>query len=185
MKLSIFKTRKTAVIVLGLALLTGLGIVLNRAGYLSAAQLTSLLTELGCWALPAYFLLFVIGGVVQIPGLFFVIAARLAFGPTLGFVAAYVGALLASSAGFALARALRGSSSRALRLPLQWAQRMLESAEKRPVVSVATLRLVFFLSPPVNLGLGFSSVPFPQYVLGSAIGLMLPIALVTFATGLF
>jgi uncharacterized membrane protein YdjX (TVP38/TMEM64 family) len=92
--------------------------------------------------------------------------------------------MLAITAGFATVRLLRGSSAPPTRLPFAWAQRMLERAETRPVLTIATLRLLFFLSPPLNVGLGFSSVRLHHYVTGSAIGLVLPTAMVTLATGL-
>lgn len=61
---------------------------------------------------------------------------------------------------------------------------MLARAETSPILTIATLRLLFFLSPPLNVGLGFSSVRLRHSVVGSAIGIALPTALVTVATGL-
>jgi uncharacterized membrane protein YdjX (TVP38/TMEM64 family) len=208
------KRRKTILLLLGLAALSALGIVLGRSGYLSSSSVNSLLFELGCWAVPSFLLLFVIGGLMQVPGVVFVVTARLAFGPILGFVVgglmqipgvvfvvtarlafgpllgfavAYVGAILMVTAGFLLIRILRGKKTgeEGTKLPFAWAQRMLEKAETRPVTSVAVLRLLFFLSPPLNMGLGFSDIRTRHYVLGSALGLAAPVALVTIASGLF
>ncbi len=176
---------KTLATALGMLALLGLGIYLHQAGYIGSSQLSSALLELGCWGVPAFLFCFVIGGLVQIPGVIFVIAARLAFGPTIGFVLGYAGAVLAITAGFCMVRALRGDTEPSPTLKLAWAQRMLEKAEARPVATIATLRLVLFLSPPLNVGLGFSSVRFRHYVVGSAIGIIIPTALVTVATGLF
>jgi uncharacterized membrane protein YdjX (TVP38/TMEM64 family) len=174
---------KTLSVALGFITLMATGIVLNRAGYVSSERLSAALLELGCWGMPVFFLCFVIGGLVQIPGVLFVIAARLAFGPTLGFFVGYTGAILAITAGFTMVRIMRGEQ-RGSTLKNAWAQRMLERAETRPIITIATLRLLFFLSPPLNVGLGFSSVRLHHYVVGSAIGIIVPTALVTVATGL-
>lgn len=185
MKTKIIISPRTLALVLGIAVLMGAGILLNRAGLLSSARLSGVLLELGCWGLPVFFLCFIVGGLLQIPGILFVVAARIAFGPTLGFVVGYTGAILAITAGFSLVRMLRNGRAKAAPLPLAWAQRMLDRAEARPILTIATLRLMFFLSPPLNVGLGFSSVRLHHYVAGSAIGLIVPTALVTIATGLF
>tara|TARA_R110002096_G_scaffold42143_3_gene113586 strand:- start:70517 stop:71092 length:576 start_codon:yes stop_codon:yes gene_type:complete len=175
---------KTLGLILGLVGLIVTGIVLNRAGYVSSERISTLLLELGCWGVPVFFLCFVVGGLVQIPGVLFVVAARLAFGPTAGFFVGYAGAILAVTAGFAMVRIMRGRKPGGSPLKNAWAQRMLERAETRPILTIAILRLLFFLSPPLNVGLGFSSVRLHHYVVGSAIGIALPTALVTVATGL-
>lgn len=176
---------KPIVIALALVVLLVAGGYLYQAGNISSERLSTALLELGCWGFPVFLLCFVVGGLVQIPGVLFVVAARLAFGPTVGFAIGYAGAILAITAGFCMVRAFRGENPRAVPLKLAWAQRMLERAETRPIATIAMLRLVFFLSPPLNVGLGFSSVRLHHYIVGSAIGILIPTALVTVATGFF
>ncbi len=175
---------KSLALALGLIALMATGILLNRAGFITSERLSMTLLELGCWGVPVFFLCFVVGGLIQIPGVLFVIAARLAFGPTLGFVVGYTGAMLAVTAGFCMVRMMRGGQQEASSPKNAWAQRMLDKAETRPILTIATLRLLFFLSPPLNVGLGFSSVRLHHYVVGSALGIVVPTALVTVATGL-
>ncbi len=177
-------SRKTVFKLVGAVALIALGVGIARSGWLDSGGISGVLAELGCWAAPAFLLAFVVGGVVQVPGLVFVVAARLAFGPTWGFIAAYVGAILAATAGFLLVRAIRGRDERPAKLPSAWAQRMLERVKSRPVATVALLRLVFFMSPPLNMGLGFSSIRTHHYLVGTAIGLAIPTAIATCAVGL-
>ena len=49
-------------------------------------------------------------------------------------------------------------------------------AQERPVRSVALLRLVFWMFPPLNYALALSPVGLRDYVVGSALGLVLPLA---------
>ncbi|MCB9621848.1 MAG: DedA family protein, partial [Sandaracinus sp.] len=48
--------------------------------------------------------------------------------------------------------------------------------ERRPVRVVALLRLILWMAPPLNYALAMSAVRFRDYVVGSALGLILPIA---------
>lgn len=177
---------KNVALGLGLVALGGAGLALERSGALEQAALEGLLLSLGCWAVPLFFVLFTAGAVLQVPGALFVVAARLAFGPVWGFVLAYAGAVVAVTAAFGLVRALRGRRDDPPRpLRWRWARRLLDGAQRRPVLTVALLRTLFFLSPPLNYALAFSRIRARDYVLGSALGLALPVFLVTLATGLF
>jgi uncharacterized membrane protein YdjX (TVP38/TMEM64 family) len=177
-------TFRTAALLAAFAALIALGAYLNRAGYLDSDAVSALIGGLGHWAIPAYIALFIVGGLLQVPGVLFVIAAHFAFGPLVGFAAAYVGAILAVTVSFSLVRALRGRDAEPARLPFAWAQRILDRAESRPILSVVILRLVFFLSPPLNVGLGFSKLRTRDYVVGSAIGLAAPLGVVICTAGL-
>jgi uncharacterized membrane protein YdjX (TVP38/TMEM64 family) len=184
MKLFKILSPRTAVLLLALAALIAAGAWLNRAGYLDSSAVSALLGNFGVWAIPVYIALFVVGGLLQIPGVLFVIAAQFAFGPVVGFVAAYAGAMLAVTVSFSMVRLLRGRDAEPAKLPFRWAQKILDRAESRPILSVVILRLVFFLSPPLNVGLGFSRLRARDYVVGSAIGLATPLAVVICTAGL-
>ena len=175
---------RTIILVAGALTLLIFGAWLNRSGHLDSELISSTVRDLGAWALPAYVAVFVIGGLLQIPGVVFVVAAPLIFGPTFGFVVAYVGALSALSLTFLLVRFVRGRGSKPVSLPFAWARRLLERAESRPFVSVVVLRLVFFLAPPLNVGLGLSSLRTRDYIAGSAVGIIAPMAVVVCAAGL-
>jgi len=179
-----FIKSRTVVIVVVFALLLAFGAWLRSAGYLDTEALGAMVARLGGWALPAYVGLFIAGTLLQIPGIVFVVAAPLAFGPTLGFAAAYVAAVLAVTASFLMVRLVRRRDAAPIKLPLRWAQRLLDRAERRPVMSVAVLRLMFFLAPPLNVGLGLSTLRTRDYVVGSAVGLLAPLAVVTCGVGL-
>ena len=175
---------RTLVMVLVFGALLATGALLYRAGALSADTINGLLESLGHWALPAYVALFIVGTLLQVPGMVFVVVAPLAFGPTLGFAAAYLGAVMAVTLSFLLVRLARGKQAEPRQLPLRWAQKLLDRAEKRPILSVILLRLVFFLSPPLNVGLGFSTLKTRDYVVGSAVGIIAPLGVVICGIGL-
>lgn len=119
--------------------------------------------------------LFALGNLIQIPGWLFLAAAVLALGRTWGALATYVAACFACLSTFAVIRllgadALRGFDGRAGR----WIFARLDA---RPVQSVVLLRLLFQTLPTLNAALALSGIGWGAYVLGTLLGLPLPIAL--------
>jgi uncharacterized membrane protein YdjX (TVP38/TMEM64 family) len=104
-----------------------------------------------------------------VPGLVFVAAGVLAYGPRVGGLVSYGAALVSISVSFGVVRALGG---RAL-----GDTRVMQKLDLRPVRTIAALRLFLVLSPPLNYALALSRVRFRDYLLGSALGLAPPTAL--------
>ena len=123
-----------------------------------------------------FLLVFVLGLLAQIPGLGFVVAAVLVFGPVRGFALAYVGSVLAASVAVSVLRALGGTPLQSIRSARL--RRVLGRLETQPIRTVALLRTIMVLSPPVNLALAFSGVRARPHLIGSAFGLIVPNALV-------
>jgi uncharacterized membrane protein YdjX (TVP38/TMEM64 family) len=175
----------------------GLPVALLLAGSVAAHGLalrpsdaSALLGRLGCWAMPAFVGLFIAGSILNLPGVAFLVAARLAFGAAKGLFIAYAGAMAAVTVAFLLARLLaraggpRGADEAPRPLPA-WVRRALAQLEARPVLTVALLRLALWLSPPLQLTLAHSPIRTRDYLLGSALGLALPVGFVVLASGLF
>jgi uncharacterized membrane protein YdjX (TVP38/TMEM64 family) len=153
-----------------LLLIVSLSVYLSQLPGFDPKSVAERLRALGFWSAPAYVAAFVLGLSVALPGMAFVAAARVLFGGPLGFVLAYVGALAAVTVPFWLARLTRKDRP-PTRLRWQRLQRLLDRVEHQPIRSVALLRLVLFLSPPLNYALAFTKIRARSYVLGSALGL--------------
>jgi uncharacterized membrane protein YdjX (TVP38/TMEM64 family) len=174
--------RRIALLLVLASCATG-GVWLWRAGDLNQAALSEWVRSFGALAPPAFILAFALGEVVHLPGTLFVVLARAAFGPVGGLLLAYVGGVIAVTAPFLLARGLRQRRERAWQPRWRWAARALERVEAYPVRSVIVLRLVLWLSPPLDYALAFTSIRTRDYVIGSALGLMPSIAAVVFGVG--
>lgn len=122
-----------------------------------------------------FVLLFVLGNLVQIPGWLFLAAAVLAVGQMWGCVATYVAACLSCAFTFLLVRWLGGDALRAL--PSRWVRKVLAQLDQRPVRSVLLSRIAFQTLPALNYALAMSGVRFRAYVLGTMLGLILPLSL--------
>ena len=59
----------------------------------------------------------------------------------------------------------------------KWAQRVLAQLDARPVAGVVLLRTLLQTAPALNYALAMSGVKFRDYLIGTLLGLPLPIAL--------
>jgi uncharacterized membrane protein YdjX (TVP38/TMEM64 family) len=135
-------------------------------GFMEGAGILGFLIFLG---------IFAVGELVHVPGVFFVAAAILAYGRGLGGVAAYAGAVLSVIVSFLVVRGVGGQMLADVRRP--FLRKILDGLERRPIRVVAILRLILWMAPPLNYALAMSAVRFRDYVIGSALGLLIPIAL--------
>lgn len=116
---------------------------------------------------------FALGTLVQIPGMLFVAAAALAYGELAGAAVALVGAVISVATSFWLVRTVGGKLLAEVDKPLM--KRVLARLDRAPVRTVALLRLVFWVAPPLNYALALSNVSGRAYLVGSAVGLIVPV----------
>jgi uncharacterized membrane protein YdjX (TVP38/TMEM64 family) len=119
--------------------------------------------------------LFSVGNLIQIPGWVFLAAAVLTLGQFWGGIATYLAASVSCVVTFVLVRLLGGNALRGFQGPL--AQRIFARLDTHPVQSVALLRLLFQTVPALNYALAMSGIRLRDYVIGTLLGLPLPIAL--------
>jgi uncharacterized membrane protein YdjX (TVP38/TMEM64 family) len=120
-----------------------------------------------------FIVLFALGNLVQVPGWVFLAAAVLALGQGWGAVLTYGAALVSCIFTFVTIRLLGGAALRQLKN--RFAQRILTRLDTHPVSSVLLLRLICQTAPALNYVLAMSGVSFRKYVLGTVLGLPLPI----------
>ncbi|MCA9588411.1 MAG: VTT domain-containing protein [Myxococcales bacterium] len=167
-----------------LVMLVGVAVAARQHG-VDRPMLERELVALGCFAGPLFVVLFTVGELIHLPGILFVVAARVVFGPGLGAVFSYLGALVAVTASFALARMLLRSAKREPWRPKwAWLAKIFAQVEARPVRTIALLRVLMMASPPLNYALAVTNVRTRDYVLGSAIGLVIPVLVVVLSAGL-
>ena len=123
----------------------------------------------GAWGVLVYLAVFCGAVVLWVPGLIFALAGIVIYGPWLGAPLALLGMALSSSITVTLFRRVGGDLLVDLERPLL--QRALARLHERPVRSIALLRLVLMVNPPLNTALAMSGVSFRQNFLGTAIGM--------------
>lgn len=122
-----------------------------------------------------FIVLFALGNLVQIPGWLFLAAAVLTLGRSMGGLATYVAASISCVVTFLLIRMLGGDALR--RLDGRIAERIFRHLDARPITSIVLLRVLFQTVPALNYALALSGVKFRNYLIGTLLGLPLPIAI--------
>jgi uncharacterized membrane protein YdjX (TVP38/TMEM64 family) len=155
--------------------LLGIGRALGLHERFSVDGVRATVHGAGAWGALIFVASFCAGELVHVPGLVFVAAGVLLYGREAGGVASYAGALVSISVTFGVVRGIGGRALDAVESARF--RRLLDKLDARPVRTIALLRLVFILSPPLNYALALSRVRFRDYLLGSALGLLPPTAL--------
>lgn len=119
--------------------------------------------------------LFALGNLVQVPGWLFLVAAVVALGPLWGGLATYLAANITCASTFAIIRLLGAQALREIDTPIS--RRIFAQLDAHPLRSVLLLRLLFQTVPALNVALALSGIRFRHYMLGTLLGLPLPILL--------
>lgn len=128
----------------------------------------------GPWGVLAFTAIFSAGQLLRVPGTVFIAVAVAVYGTGLGTLVALLGAFVSVNVSFAVVRAIAGRPLADVHRPV--ARRLLSGIDRRPVTTVALLRLFFQTAPPVNYALAMTAVRWRDHLLGSAMGLPVPIA---------
>jgi uncharacterized membrane protein YdjX (TVP38/TMEM64 family) len=183
------RARVGAALALPVVLLV-VGRALGWHEHLTIEGVRALVAGAGAWGAVAFVATFCVGELVQVPGLVFVAAAVLFYGPAYGGPFAYAAALVSISVSFVMVRGVAGRS------PIKAAahvderdgqasagllgrlrarmRRWMGRLDTQPIRTIALLRLVLLFSPPLNYALALSRVRFRDYLVGSALGLLPP-----------
>ena len=163
-----------------LAVLVGLWAVAAAMGWtddIDIERIRGLVKGAGAWGVLVYLAVFAGGELAHIPGMVFVLAGIAIWGRGEGLLIAYSGALLSVTVSFLVVRGVGGKTLAMINN--KWLQLALAQLDKRPLATVIVVRLLFWLAPLANYMLALSPVRFGHFLLGSAIGLLPPVALVT------
>jgi uncharacterized membrane protein YdjX (TVP38/TMEM64 family) len=125
-----------------------------------------------------------VGLFIHVPGIVFVSAAALVFGPWKGALVAFAAETIAVCVTFFIIRGVGGQPLGELKN--RWLRKAMEHLDQRPLLTVIGLRTFFQASPPVNYALALSPLPVRHYVVGSAVGLIAPCIVISlFVHGVF
>lgn len=174
MKNFLYRYRRLLAVILFLAVLLAVFQLSGLRGHFNLAFLQQQILSQQGVGLLIFIVLFALGNLIQIPGWIFLAAAVLTMGQVWGGMATYLAATLSCLFTFVVIRAIGGDALRTLQSPL--AVRILRQLDTQPIRSVVLLRMLFQTVPALNYALALSGIPFWKYLLGTLLGLPLPIA---------
>lgn len=143
----------------------------------------SVFEPLGPWGIAIYLAVFCVGIILQLPGILFIAASIPIFGNLTGTLVAYSGSVLAVVASFYFARVIGGNAL--AHIKNQRVQNILGKVERNPVKTIIVLRSFMWVSPPLNYALAFSTVSSRTYIIGSALGLLGPVLVISIGYNCF
>ena len=122
-----------------------------------------------------YVAAFVLGELVYIPAILFIGIAAALWGKALAFGLAFVSGVLSATAGFYVGR-LVGAG---LREVPPWLLKLDARLATQGIRTVTYLRILFWLAPWLNMGLGLTRVRFREYLAGTMLGVLPAVLLLT------
>ncbi len=152
--------------------------VLLAVGYhyhdrLTVDEIRMLVDQAGWWGAVLYVGLFVGAEMIQVPGWILITAGVAAFGPDWGYLLSLIAAILSVAVAFLITRGLGGKPLARTQRPML--RRLLAQIDHHPVRTVFVLRLIFWVSPPLNCALALTGIRFRHFLIGSALGLAPPL----------
>lgn len=165
--------RRLSIILAGLIAVYLIGSRLGLDASTLSQALRAEVAQAGIWAWPLYCAGFVLGVVLQVPGMVFVALAPLLFQPLEAWCLCVLAGNLAVNANFVIVRRLGGQVL--TELPWPWARRLLNNLESHPVRSVVILRTIFLMLPPVTGALALTRISGKAHAWGTFLGLLLPL----------
>ena len=165
--------KKLLTVFLFLGLLLAIFQLSGLREHFNLAYLQQKITENQFSGLMIFVVLFSLGNLIQIPGWIFLAAAVLTLGKTWGGAATYVAASLSCITTFLVIRMVGGDAMRQVKNKI--AIGLLAKLDARPIRSIALLRILFQTVPVLNYALAMSGVKFRHYLIGTLLGLPLPI----------
>ena len=164
-------------VLLGAVFVVGVTLHVSGLVTIEPEAIVAWLRNAGPWGAVALVVLFAVGTLANVPGLVFIAAAVTLYGPATGYAVALVGAIAAVNLTFALGRATGLGNSAALERPL--VKRVTRLLDERPILTLTLLRAVILVSPPVNYALALTRMRHRDFAIGSALGLVIPMLVVT------
>lgn len=142
--------------------------------------LSTSVQDAGIWGVLLFVAAFSVGILLHIPGMVFLILPLLVYGLLPGALVTYGGAMVAVLLNFLIIRFIGGKSLGEVKSP--FIQKLLLKLDSQPVRVIAILRVLFWVSPPINYALALSNVRTRHFFWGTAAGLIIPVLLISAVT---
>ena len=149
--------------------------------YLTEEKLTGLKDAAGWWGPLVFIVMYAVGICFFLPGTLLTGLGAALFGPYLGTVVNWMGAMIGASAAFLIGRTL--GREYAASLIGDKLKKYDDAIERNGFATVLYLRLVYFPFTPMNFGMGLTKVHFRDYLIGTGLGIIVGTFIFTFFIG--
>ncbi len=143
--------------------------------YFSLDGLNAVIQNAGGYGIALFILLYAVGILMNVPGVLYLFIGFMIYGDLLGFIVVYWASLVAVIVHFYFVRFMAGEALSEVTNP--FVRRQLDKLITRPIQTILVLRVIFYVSPPVNYALALSPVRVRDFIVGSILSLPISIFL--------
>ena len=137
--------------------------------YFSLEGLHKLILDAGVYGVVLFVLLYAVGILMNVPGVLYLFIGFMVYGGLTGFLVVYMASFVAVMVHFFFARFMAGEALAEIKHP--FVKKQLAKLETRPITTILILRVIFYVSPPVNYALALSPIRVRDFVVGSLVSL--------------
>jgi uncharacterized membrane protein YdjX (TVP38/TMEM64 family) len=149
--------------------------------YLNPEALGAFLDAAGFWAPLLFIVIYAVGVSLLLPGTLLTGLGGIIFGPYLGFVYVWIGAMFGAALSFFIGRTL--GREFAAGLIGNKLKKYDDAIERNGFATVLYLRLIYFPFSAMNFGMGLTKVRFNDYIFGTGLGILVGTFIFTFFIG--
>ncbi len=133
--------------------------------YFTFETLQRSILDAGAFGVVLFVAVYAAGILMNIPGVIFLFTGFAIYGGFSGIAIGYLATTVSVMLHFAFVRTMAGKAFSEIRQP--FIRRMMANMDDHPIRTTVLLRLVLFVSPPVNYALALSNVRWKHFVIGS------------------
>lgn len=137
--------------------------------YFGLEYLERTIRNTGMFGIVFFTVVYVVGTLMNIPGMIFLFVLFLVYDGLDGFIIAYATTLLAMLSHFFFTRSFTGKVLSEIEHPI--VKKYVKKIADKPLKTTIILRLLLFISPPVNYALAFSPIKLRYFIAGSMIAM--------------
>lgn len=135
--------------------------------FFTISFLTQSIVDAGSFGVILFILAYTVGTLMNIPGVIFLFIGFMVYSGFEGMAIGYVASVVAVTVHFFFVRSLAGQALSEIKQPFIRKQ-MLRLTE-HPIKTTIILRLILYVSPPVNYALALSSIKWKHSLIGTMI----------------
>ena len=133
--------------------------------YFTIEYLEGAIQEAGAFGVLFFVLVYTIGTLMNIPGFLFLFVGFLVYKGIDGVLVGYLASVVAVTVHFFFVRLMAGEALSEIKQP--FVRKQMKRLSKSPINTTVVLRLIFYVSPPVNYALALSNIKWHHSLIGT------------------
>jgi uncharacterized membrane protein YdjX (TVP38/TMEM64 family) len=154
----------------------------NLATYVNLEKVRQSVDAAGTFGPPAFIVLCIAGVLLHLPEMILIAIGGVLFGGVRGFIYGWIGSIAGSTITFLFVRYfMKDIFQRKVASRFKYLQNIDAHFVKHGFKTMLVLRLILFMSPPVNWFIAVTRVRFSHYLAGSVLGIIPGVAITAYA----